>query len=302
MAQTVFIAGAGGYLGGHAVQHFASRDWRVIGAGRSDPDNVAASCDAFHVVDFSDAERLADLIEDSAPDVVISLAAPSSVGHSVSHPLDDFNAHVTPTVNLLEAIRMSQAPARVILVSSAAVYGDPRQLPVGETAHTSPISPYGFHKRHQELLFDQYARIHGVRCSKARVFSTYGERLRRLAVHDIAKRALAGDRSVHGTGDETRDYLYADDVARALLCIAERAAFEGEAINVASGEEVSVRELASKIFSLLGIDEAPQFTGKTFPGNPLHWRADVTRLQQLGFEAKWDAGLARTVRWITENA
>jgi UDP-glucose 4-epimerase len=304
MTQTVLITGAGGYLGGHAIRHFAADGWRVIGAGRSDPEHQARRCTSFHGTDFSDAAEVADLIARSGPDLVIHLAAPSSVAESVDDPLADFTEHVAPTANLLEGIRLSKVPSRVLLVSSAAVYGDPRELPVNEGAPAAPISPYGFHKLHQELLFDQYARIHGVRCCKARVFSTYGEGLRRLAVWDITRRALAGDHTVHGTGDETRDYLYAGDVAAALACIAESAPFAGEAINVASGEEVSVRRLAEKIYAIAGVAGSPLFSGRTFPGNPIHWRADVSQLRRLGFrpQGDWSSGLARTVEWIREHA
>jgi len=118
-------------------------------------------------------------------------------------------------------------------------------------------------------------------------------------VWEIARRALAGNMEVYGTGEESRDYLDAVDVARAVVCVAERAAFNGQAINVASGEEVSIRTLAAEIFRLLGLREGPRFTGQLLVGSPLRWRADVTRLRALGCETgAWAGGLARTVEWI----
>jgi UDP-glucose 4-epimerase len=303
MKQTVLLTGAGGFLAGHCVAAFAEGGYRRVGIGRSDPHRQAVKFDAFVTDDLSDPARILSVLDRYAPDVVIHLAAPSSVPLSLRNPVADFAGHVTPAIHLFDALRLARSEARVILVSSAAVYGEPRALPVAETAPLAPISPYGFHKLHQELLVDEYAVIHGLRCCKARIFSTYGENLRRLAVWEIARRALAGDRRVHGTGDETRDYLYAGDVGRALVTIAENAEFRGEAVNVASGEGVPIRALAAAIFRALGIAGSPEFTGAALPGNPAHWRADVSRLHALGFSAPaWTASLPRVLEWIRREA
>jgi nucleoside-diphosphate-sugar epimerase len=115
----------------------------------------------------------------------------------------------------------------------------------------------------------------------------------------MARRALAGDRVALGSGDETRDYLYAGDAGRAIALIAERAECNGEAINVASGVEVPMRTVAAEIYAAAGIAEAPRFTGQALQGSPTHWRADVRRLRVLGFDPpEWSNGLARTVKWI----
>jgi nucleoside-diphosphate-sugar epimerase len=235
----------------------------------------------------------------------VHLAAPASVAESIDDPLADLQAHIIPTANVLYALRRSSPGTRVLLISSAAVYGSPASLPISEDARLAPISPYGFHKLQQELLVDQYAALHGLRTCKARIFSTYGERLRRLAVWEIARRALAGNPEVLGTGEESRDYLDVTDAARAMVCIADRAPFEGEAINVASGGDVAVAAVAAEIFRLVGLPETPRFTGRTNPGNPIRWRADITRLLNLGCAdagASWSSGLARTVEWIASES
>jgi UDP-glucose 4-epimerase len=303
MKRTVLLTGAGGFLAGHTAAQFAVAGWRTIGIGRSDPNRQAPSYDAFLLNDLSEPSRIVSVLERYAPDAIVHLAAPSSVPQSVRNPLADFVGHVLPTAGLFEAVRLAASPARVILISSAAVYGNPASLPVTESAPVAPISPYGFHKLHQEILADEYTSLHGLRCCKARIFSTYGENLRRLAVWDIARRALAGDVLVHGTGDETRDYLYAEDVGCAIVCIAERAECRGEVINVASGQAVSIRELASEIHRILGIADAPRFSDEPLPGSPRHWRADITRLLSLGCPVQdWSRGLRQVVEWIREQA
>jgi UDP-glucose 4-epimerase len=302
MARSVLITGAGGFLAGHFADAFAAAGWRTIGVGRTDPNRQAERFDGFDLHDVADTEHNVSLLERYTPDAVVHLAAPASVQQSMRNPLADVHGHVLPTAGLLESIRIAGIDTRVILVSSAAVYGDPATLPVREDAPLAPISPYGFHKLQQETLLDEYVRIHGLRGCKARIFSTYGEHLRRLAVWDIARRALAGHRAVFGSGDETRDYLYAGDAGRAICVLAEQAACGGEAVNVASGEAVTIRSLAEEIFRAVGAEDAPDFTGETLAGSPLRWRADVTRLQSLGFTApRWSSGLPRTIRWIREQ-
>jgi nucleoside-diphosphate-sugar epimerase len=188
-----------------------------------------------------------------------------------------------------------------VLCSSAAVYGNPRQLPVAESAERSPISPYGYHKVVKELLLEEYVALHGARGSTARIFSTFGPGLRHLAVWDIARRMLGEDFKLQGTGEETRDYLYIEDVAAALLQIVVSAQHRGEAINVASGTETEIRQLASLIGRALGLARI-DLAGNSMAtvGKPVRWRADIARLRALGFSPSFslDEGLSVTVQWI----
>jgi UDP-glucose 4-epimerase len=300
--QSVLITGAGGFIAGHAARAFSAAGWRTIGAGRSDRHTQAPLFSSFERIDLNDAAAAASLLDRVRPDAVVHLAAPSSVPQSMHSPLTDFHGQLLPAAHLFEAVRLSVPEARIVLVSSAAVYGNAVTLPVAESAPLAPISAYGFHKLQQELLADEYVALYALRVCKARIFSTYGENLRRLAVWDIARRALAGNYDVYGTGEETRDYLDVHDVARALVCLGQHGAFRGEAVNVASGQEISIRTLASEIFRLLGIDSVPRFTGQAIAGNPLRWRADVGVLRALGCSpAGWADGLARTLQWLREQ-
>src|SRR5258706_14656841 len=95
-------------------------------------------------------------------------------------PLTDFHGQLLRAAPLFEAVRLSAPEARIVLVSSAAVYGNAVTLPVAENAPLAPISAYGFHKLQQETLADEYVALYALRACKARIFSTYGENLRRL--------------------------------------------------------------------------------------------------------------------------
>jgi nucleoside-diphosphate-sugar epimerase len=177
-------------------------------------------------------------------------------------------------------------------------------LPVREDAAIAPVSPYGYHKAIQEGMLREYAELFGLPGSIARVFSVFGPGQRKLAVWEMAQRAIRGDFSVRGTGVETRDYLFVEDVAPALNCQLMNAPCAGEAINVGSGESWTMRDMAEALYSELGLRGSPVFDGQASPGTPLHWCADVARLRALGFQPQIGVreGLRRTARWILQNA
>lgn len=305
MSRSILITGAAGFIGGYATERFNRAGWRVITVDSKEMGTSAhpanPNFDCYTQNDLTDERSIVALLNRHRPEACVHLAAPASVQASLEHPRQDFSAQILPLFCLLEAIRLSEISPRLLLVSSAAVYGNPESLPISEQGQIQPISPYGFHKHHQERLLDEYHGLYGLQVCKARVFSTYGPGLAHLAVWDITRRAMRGDYTVHGTGEETRDYLFVKDVASALLCIVENASFSGEAINVGSGDETPIITLAEKIYSELGINTKPQLlNAHKVVGNPVRWRADVSLLSALGFEPEvtLDVGIRSTVEWI----
>jgi nucleoside-diphosphate-sugar epimerase len=115
---------------------------------------------------------------------------------------------------------------------------------------------------------------------------------------------LAGDAKLRGTGRETRDYLHVRDVANALELIARKSPFEGEVINIASGEELAMSRVAALIHAASGTGLNAAFDGTELAGSPLRWRADVQRIGALGFkpEVAVEAGIPETVEWIKRHA
>jgi UDP-glucose 4-epimerase len=302
--QTVLITGAAGFVGSYCALHFTRERWAVIGVDRRPADAagpVRSRFEAFEIDDLTKCERLCRLLDRFAPHAIIHAAGPASTEESFRDPSWDFSEQITPWLSLLESIRRTSSQARLVLCSSGAVYGNPRQLPVSESEQLSPISPYGYHKVVKELLLEEYVALHGVSGSKARIFSTFGPGLRHLAVWDIAKRMLAGDFRLQGTGEETRDYLYIEDVAAAILQIAVSAQHRGEAINVASGVEIEIRQLAASIGRELGITKINLTADSTSTvGKPMRWRADISRLHALRFSPSFslNEGLSVTLQWI----
>jgi nucleoside-diphosphate-sugar epimerase len=164
------------------------------------------------------------------------------------------------------------------------VYGNPQTLPVGEDAAIEPISPYGFHKAACELLSESAARCFGLDVLTVRCFSLFGERQRRLLVWELYEQ-LAGPNAVvllEGTGKESRDYLSVGDLEDALSQLVEqRSTLTGHQIlNVGRGVETEVDELAGDLRALVAPDKPIRASGGSRPGDPLHWRADISRLQE----------------------
>ncbi len=306
MAKVALICGAAGFIGSYTIRAFNDAGWNVLGAGRGSPSTYACSLSDVPYLqgDLREQSFVDAVLAAARPDQIVFAAGPSNVQSSFDDPTRDFESQVLPLFRMLEAARRLPRLPRVMLVSSAAVYGNPSHMPTAETSQLAPISPYGYHKLHQERLLDEFTALYGLPTCKARVFSTYGIGLRHLAVWDITRRVMSGESSLRGRGRESRDYLNVRDVASALEMIASGSNFAGEAVNVASGDEVTIERLARAINRELGEVAGPRFDGEVLAGSPIRWQADVGVLRALGFvqQVPFALGIAETVDWIKHSA
>ena len=202
----------------------------------------------------------------------------------MSDPLGDFRATASTLMNVLESIRRSGREPLLVFPSSAAVYGNPRHLPVPEEAPLDPISPYGFHKSACEMLAREYAQCFGLSIVVCRLFSLFGEWQRRLLVWEIFHQ-LAGTTpavELQGTGTESRDFLAVDDLSRAILALHPAAPRQACTIlNVASGRETPILDLAELMRARIAPAKDIVCRGVARPGDPFRWVADIRRLQSL---------------------
>jgi UDP-glucose 4-epimerase len=296
--RTALITGVAGFLGRYIAREFYREGWRVIGVDDVPPENAPRDIE-FHRLHLPDP-ALATLLAGNPPDACIHAAGRASVAHSITEPAADFRDGVVLTFELLDALRRTAPRCRFVLLSSAAVYGNPASLPILESHPVQPLSPYGFHKRQCELLVEEFARVYSQPALAVRVFSAYGPGLRRQVVWEICERVLTTGRlQLRGTGDESRDFIHAADVARAVALLVERAPAQGEIFNVATGREVTIRELATTLLARLNPKVAPEFDGETSPGDPRNWRADISRARAIGFapEIPIEEGLRAEAAW-----
>lgn len=283
MIGTVMVTGAAGFLGRHVAQQFAQAGWTVIGVDQISADEVNLPAIRYEQLQLPD-RRWVELLRTHNPAVCVHCAGCASVGLSLKEPAADFRGNAQLVFDTLEAIRLHAPQCRFILLSSAAVYGDPISLPVTEEHEVRPLSPYGYHKRQAELLAEEFSRIYGLQTASLRIFSAYGIGLRRQVVWDICRRALGGGPLIlQGTGTESRDFIHASDVARACWSVANCAPMEGEVYNAASGQETAIGRLAELVLQSLSLNNEIRFDGMVPPGTPINWRADIAKLVGLGF-------------------
>ena len=279
----ILSTGISGFIGGSFGRYAVQRGHEVAGSGRKKQSSEEWSG---LYTPITSSDELCDLINDFRPDVVVNAAGTASVGASVEDPLNDFRGSVQTCAEVLDAVRRSETRPLVLVPSSAAVYGNPASLPISEDAALQPISPYGFHKATCELLAREYAECFGLKVLVCRFFSVFGPAQRRLLVWELYQQ-LAGPEKIAwltGTGEETRDFLYIEDLAAALLGLIDEFQQSDRnylLVNVASGVETSVLHLAEMIRDLVAPEKEIRCRGRLRKNDPLRWRADISRLQTL---------------------
>jgi UDP-glucose 4-epimerase len=226
-------------------------------------------------------------MNDFAPDVVLHAAGTASVGLSFTAPLDDLRGAILTWANTLDAVRRSRQRPILVFPSSAAVYGNPPKLPIGEADAIAPLSPYGFHKAACELLAREYAECFGLDIIVCRLFSVFGVAQRRLLIWELYQQLVGSDAVwLQGSGNESRDYLDIDDVWTAVShLLRNRRQMRGKGeylvLNVARGEEIMVGDLAQELRRLIAPEKSIHYHGRERPGDPLRWCADLARLHSL---------------------
>lgn len=276
------VTGAAGFIGSAVARALAAANWKVLGLGRG----VGPEYAQVHRVLTLPDPTLEAVIAECRPGLVVHCAGPASVPASISDPQSDFDGTVPVMFQLLDVLRRAAPQARLLYLSSAAVYGNPARLPVQESDPLSPISPYGFHRLHCELLIQEHRMLYGLQASSLRVFSAYGPGLRRQVVWDLLIRAASSDHlRLHGTGQETRDFIHVDDIAGAVTTLARLQQWQ-PTYNLASGEETAIVKLAEVIAALQPHRPRVSVDGISPPGMPARWRADVGQLAAAGFVAR----------------
>lgn len=295
--KSVLITGGNGFIGQYVAKLCQDSGYQVYCIGRNiNPGYII--WDKF-LNDSLESISLTEALQSKRFVYCFHFAGSSHVPLSVDQPYQDFLSLLPGTANLLLYLAKYQPDCHCVIASSVAVYGNPQSLPITESASLSPISPYGIHKRLAEQLAAEYSRVYGLKISIMRIFSAYGVGLKKQLLWDLvvkvdnAIRAKSGFINLFGTGEETRDFIHAKDIAGAALCIASRRAETNfEIFNVANEQETTVREVASLIVGECGSDLSIQFSGINRFGDPLHWRGECSKLKRLGYKKTMDFQLS----------
>lgn len=266
------VVGSSGFVGGAIARAALIHGGEVAGIARSRGGPVPCLTTSF------DRSALTQAFDSFKPDVLVSATGMPSVAATESDPQGGYASTVEPFRNVVAAIEAANLSCSVVYISSAAVYGDPVQLPVGEDAPVAPISIYGQQRIQCEVLAAGLSQRCGLPVYAVRPFSLFGASQKRLLVWELFNRIRNDDVvTIAGTGHEMRDFLSIESFANCVLQLAKVRPRGFAAVNVASGIGTTVRGLAELMLDVMGVDKPIVCEGRTFPNDPLRWQADISR-------------------------
>jgi UDP-glucose 4-epimerase len=309
----VLVTGGAGFIGSNLVDRLLSEGHEVtvvddlstgklhnLQQARRNPDLPLV----FQRVDIT-SNALERVFAKAQPEVVLHLAAQIDVRRSVEDPVRDAMINVVGTVNVLEASRHHGARKIVMTTSGGCIYGEPEpdELPIAEDYPGHPHSPYGASKRGVEEYLHTYEALYGLRWSSLALANVFGRRQDPLGEAGVVSifggRMLAGESvTIFGDGEQTRDFVFVDDVVHALVLAMDRG--DGLRFNIGTGEQTSVNTLCSELADIIGYERAATYQPER-PGELRHIALD-TRLAaaELGWKP-WTTlreGLTETVDWL----
>lgn len=287
---------------GHAVDvidNLASGNLANLAGARADRSHDFT----FHQIDIC-SDGVTELIERRKPEVVYHLAAQADVRRSISDPAFDARVNVLGGINVLEGARRAGAEKVVFASSGGTIYGepDPADLPITEARPFNPLSPYGITKRVFSDYLNAYRELYQLEFTSLALANVYGPRQdphgEAGVVSIFAGKLLAGEPcTIFGTGSQTRDFVFVDDVVDAFV----RAATKGGGLlmNIGTSKEVSVSELYDSMAKAAGVDAPPLYAPARL-GELDRIALDPTRAKiQLGWEpwTQLDVGTQAVIDW-----
>lgn len=248
----VLITGGAGFIGSHIVEKLLENNYNIIiidNLSSGSIENIPNS-DTLKFYQLNiEKDDLELVFQKETPDYVIHLAAQTSVNFSISHPYYDANMNVMASIKLLELCKKYNI-RKFITASSAAIYGNPKYLPIDENHPTEPMSQYGLSK----LTMEKYIKLSGIPYIIFRFSNAYGPRQKsskESGVVAIFNNAMKNNEpiNIYGDGEQIRDFIYVEDIAN--ICIkAINSNVENEIINFSTNKGVSLNQLFKVMKSL----------------------------------------------------
>jgi UDP-glucose 4-epimerase len=306
----VLVTGGAGFIGSHLVERLLADGFAVTvldnfatGVRKDVPDEAVLV-----EGDVGDLDVVASVVGDGAFDAVFHIAGQASIRLSFTEPDIDLRTNVVGTINVVRACVDAGVP-RLVYASSMTAYGEPERIPTPEEVACVPVSYYGVTK----YAAERYVHITGARpdvelaVTSLRMFNVYGPRqgldnpYQGVLAIFVGNVLRAEPIAIHGDGEQTRDFVFVEDVVDAWLRVLDEPATHGAVLNVGSGRETSVNELADVVLAALGESR------ETWPlahqdvqlGDQRRAAADVAAIRRLGWDPKVELldGIARTVDW-----
>ncbi|MDX1659010.1 MAG: GDP-mannose 4,6-dehydratase [Nitriliruptorales bacterium] len=316
MDQTVLVTGGAGFIGSNLVDRLLAEGRRVVAVDDLSTGTLANLADAratepgrfeFQRLDLTKG-GLDAVVERHRPEVIHHLAAQMNVRASVEDPFHDASVNVLGTLAVLEAARRHGVRKVVFATSGGCIYGEPplEDLPVGEDQPGHAHSPYGASKRSAEEYLRTYGSLYDVAWTSLALSNVYGPRQDPAGeagvVAIFTEQMLAGQPcTIYGDGEQSRDFVYVDDVVHAFALAMDRG--DNERFNIGTGQRTSVNQLFRGLAAATGYDRdaiyAPERSGEL-----RHNAVDVTKAASgLGWKpwTSLEEGLASTLKWAANR-
>lgn len=307
------VTGGAGFIGSNLVDRLLAEGHQVdvlddlssgslanLAEARADRSNKMS----FQQVDVRD-QQVEEIIRRRRPEVVFHLAAQADVRVSVARPAFDAEVNVLGTINVLEGARRAGTRKVVFASSGGTIFGEPKpsDLPCRESHPQVPLSPYGVAKKVAFDYLNAYRGLHGLEFTALALANVYGPRQDPYGeagvVAIFANRLLSGEAcTIFGDGEQTRDFVYVDDVVDAFVRSADRG--DGLLINIGTGEETSVNELYRTMAGAAGVTVRPR-TAAARPGELQRSALDPSRATLHLAWRPWTSlaeGTAEVLRWF----
>lgn len=306
--ETTIVTGGAGFIGSELVRQLAEQGARVtvidnlVNGTRENLSGLPGDRVTLIEHDIRDFPAYASLLRDAS--VIYHLAC-LGVRHSVHSPGENHDVNATGTLRLLEASRSASVP-KFVYVSSSEVYGTAQWVPMQEDHPTFPCTVYGGSKLAGEAYARAFHRTYGYPTVVVRPFNTYGPRSHHEGdsgevIPKFLLRCLAAKPMViFGDGTQTRDFTYVSDSARGIILAGTAAAAVGRTINLGSGSELTVNDLARTVAEITGRPDAAIVHDEPRPGDVLRLYADMSQARSLlGYEPRIPLadGLRQLLSW-----
>jgi len=292
----ILVTGSRGFLGRHLVVNLRDYDCEVV-------EFDIKAHDWMDITDFDACEKI---IKEQTPNVVFHLAANPSPAKSMEDPVFDLTINAIGTLNILRAVIKFGVDIHLIFASTAYVYGEPQYVPIDEKHELNPSSPYGISKLTAENYVRFFHKRYGLNYTICRFFNIYGPGQRAgFVVPDFIYRAKELDPNepfmVYGTANDSRDFIYVEDVVEALLSILKTGPLNRE-INIGSGKETKIVDLARIVLGYFGKNPWIHCTKKE--GKVTRLLSDISVAKK---ELQWNPifdlheGIEKTIRSCLES-
>ena len=302
--KVVIVLGAKGFIGRYVSKELSSIGVKVVGVGHGKWERQEFKewgLSRWQESEIDSKSMRKSISSNEIIHSIIHCAGTGTVASAYSDPHSEFQRSVVSTSNALDYIRIFQPSCRFVYISSAAVYGGENQKEITEDAPLLPMSPYGYNKKISEDICSLYHRFYNVNVSVVRLFSVYGEGLKKQLLWDTSNKFSKNNHNFYGTGNELRDWIHAEDAAR-LVTLASLSKSQGT-FEIYNGGNIqaTTKDIICQLGGMLEQQQKPFFNGKTHLGNPatLISSCDYAK-HKLGWQPtiNLQEGLSRYAEWL----